>query len=78
MAASKKDTPINRMKLHYPGHPEVTVEDLKAGRLPELTPEELARRRKALDEALKIRKKLDIRPLTTTRLTRELRDGRGS
>jgi len=48
------------------------VEYLKSRRPP--TKEELKARRKAFEHALKIRERLDIRPLTTGELIRSLRD----
>jgi hypothetical protein len=38
------------------------------------TDEDLARRREVIDAALKLRKKLDIRPMTTTELVRSVRE----
>ncbi len=52
--------------------PPWAEEYLKSRRPP--TKEELKARRKAFEHALRIRERLDIRPLTTGELIRSLRD----
>ena len=54
--------------------PSWAVAYLKTRRSP--TEEELKARKKAFKHALKIRERLDIRPLTTGELMRSLRDER--
>ncbi|GEM_PF-2969172 len=61
--------------VRWAGHPEVSFEDLRAGHLPKPSADELAARREAIKSAHEIRAKLDIRPLTTQVLIRQLRDG---
>lgn len=65
----------DRWVVKWPGHPEVTFEDLRNGRIPKPTPEELDRRKQAVKEAQEIRSYLNIAPLTTSTLIRQLRDG---
>jgi hypothetical protein len=67
-------TAAQRWKLSMPGHPEVTFDDLRAGRWPKLTEEELKARQSALTSARKVHDKLDIRPLRTSTIVRELRE----
>jgi hypothetical protein len=52
--------------------PKWAEEALRSVRPP--TPDDLKRRREALARLRKLRKKLDIRPLTTTDLVREIRE----
>lgn len=66
-------TPTRRWKLSMPEHPEATFDDLRAGRWPELTAEELKDRQAALSAARRLHDKLDIRPLRTSTLIRQLR-----
>jgi hypothetical protein len=65
-----------RWKVSLPGHPEVTFDDLRAGKWPEPTDQELEKWRKALEIAREVRETLDIRPLTTSIIIRELREGK--
>lgn len=65
-----------RWKVSLPGYPEVTFDDLRAGNWPEPTEQELEERRKALELARDVHEKLDIRPLTTSTIIRELREGK--
>jgi hypothetical protein len=65
-----------RWKISLPEYPEVTFDDLRAGNWPEPTEQELKARRKALELARDVRPKLDIRPLTTSTIIRQLRDGK--
>lgn len=64
-----------RWAVKWPGHPEITFEDLRAGRLPKPTLQELASRQEAIQQAREIRTRLDIRPLTTSTIIRQLREG---
>ena len=64
-----------RWVVRWQGHPEVTFEDLRAGRLPKPSAIELIDRQKAIKAAQEIRQKIDISPLTTETLIRQLRDG---
>ncbi len=65
-----------RWKISLPGYPEVTFDDLRAGNWPEPTEQELEERRKALELARDVHEKLDIRPLTTSTIIRQLREGK--
>ncbi len=67
-------TATRRWKVSLPGHPQVTFDDVRAGNLPEPTEQELEARRKALELAYDVHQKLDIRPLTTTTIIRQLRE----
>jgi hypothetical protein len=58
MTEEKEPEIADNWPVYYPGHPEVTFADLKAGRFPKLTPEELAERRDALQRAKERRKNL--------------------
>lgn len=69
-------TATGRWKVSLPGYPEVTFEDLRAGNWPEPTQQELEARRKALELARDVHQKLDIRPLTTSTIIRQLREGK--
>lgn len=69
-------TAIRRWKVSLPGHPEVTFDELRAGNLPKPTEQELEARSKALELAQEVHKKLDIRPLTTATIIRQLREGK--
>lgn len=64
-----------RWTVMWPGHPGITFEDLRAGRLPKPTPKELSQRQEAIRLAQEIRAQLDIRPLTTSAIVRQLREG---
>jgi len=63
-----------RWKVSLPKHPEVTFQNLQEGKLPELTEEEIQERFTALDIAEQVRAGLDIRPLTTTVVIRQIRE----
>jgi len=65
-----------RWKVSLPRYPEVTFDDLRAGNWPKPTEQELEARRKALELARDVHQKLDIRPLTTSTIIRELREGK--
>jgi len=64
-----------RWKVVWAGHPRITFEDLRTGRLPKPTRKELAQRQEAIRLAQEIRARLDIRPLTTSTIIRQLREG---
>lgn len=68
--------PARRWKVSIPGHPEITFESLREGNYPELTEEEKEARGRALDEADTVRTELDIRPLTTATIVRQIREGK--
>jgi len=68
-------TASRRWKLCMPEHPEVTFDDLRAGRWPKLTERELEARQAAVTSALRVHDKLDIRPLKTSTIVRQLRKG---
>jgi len=73
-------TASRRWKVSSPEHPELTFDDLRAGRWPKPSEEEIEARNKALQLAQYVRDKLDIRPLTTTTIVHQLREekeGRG-
>lgn len=59
----------------WAGHPETSFEDLRSGHIPKPTPEELCQRQEAIRSAQEIRAQLDIRPLTTGTIIRQLREG---
>lgn len=65
-----------RWKVSFPEYPEITFDDLRAGNWPEPTEEELKARRKALELARDVHQKIDIRPLTTSTIIRQLREGK--
>ena len=69
-------TATKRWKVSLPEHPEVTFDDLRAGKWPRPTKDELEARDKALELARDVHDKLDIRPLTTATITRQLREGK--
>ena len=69
-------TATRRWKVSLPGYPEVTFDDLRAGKWPKPTEQELAARRKALELARDVHEKLDIRPLSTSTIIRQLREGK--
>ena len=69
-------TATRRWKISLPGYPEVTFDDLRAGNWPEVTEQELEARRKALELARDVHDKLDIRPLKTSTIIRQLREGK--
>lgn len=64
-----------RWTVMWAGHPRVTFEDLRTGRLPKPTRKELGKRQEAIRLAQEIRARLDIRPLTTGTIIRQLREG---
>jgi len=68
-------TATSRWKVSLPEHPETTFDDLRAGRWPKPTNDEMDTRRKAIELARGIRAQLDIRPLTTSTIIRQLREG---
>jgi hypothetical protein len=72
------DLPIatRRWKVNLPGHPELTFDDLRAGKWPKPTEEEIEARSKALELAQHAHDKLDIRPLTAATIVRQLREGK--
>lgn len=72
------DLPLatQRWKLNLPQHPEITFDDLRAGKWPRPTEEELKARGKALELASDVYDKLDIRPLATAVIVRQLREGK--
>lgn len=71
------DLPLatRRWKLSLPQHPEITFDGLRAGKWPKPTEEEMAARGKALELAQRVHDELDIRPLTTAAIVRQLREG---
>lgn len=72
------DLPLatRRWKLNLPQHPEITFDDLRAGKWPKPTEKELEARGKALELAKDVYDKLDITPLTTATIVRQLREGK--
>ncbi len=68
-------TATSRWKVSLPEHPETTFDDLRAGKWPKPTKEEIDTRRNAMELAQGIRAQLDIRPLTTSVIIRQLREG---
>jgi len=69
-------TATRRWKVSLPGHPEISFDDLRAGKWPRLTAKELEARDNALELARIVRDKLDIKPLTTVILIRQIREGK--
>jgi hypothetical protein len=69
-------TATRRWKVSSPEHPGMTFDDLRAGKWPEPTEEEIKARSKALELAQHVHDKLDIRPLTTATVVRQLREGK--
>ncbi|MCL0094555.1 hypothetical protein M1N58_01470 [Dehalococcoidales bacterium] len=69
-------TATRRWKISLPGYPEVTFDDLQAGKWPKPTEQEIEARHKALELARDVHQKLDIRPLTTSTIIRQLREGK--
>jgi hypothetical protein len=69
-------TATKRWKVTLPGYPDVTLDDLRAGNWPKPTEQELEERRKALELAREVRQILDIRPLKTSTIIRQLREDR--
>ena len=67
-------TAAGSWKVSLPRHPEVTFQNLQDGKLPELTEEEIQERCTALDTAKQVRAELDIRPLTTAVVIRQIRE----
>jgi len=72
------DLPLatQRWKISIPEHPEITFDDLRAGKWPKPTEKELEARGKALELAQGVHDKLDIRPLTTATIICQLREGK--
>jgi len=68
-------TAASRWKVILPEHPETTFDDLRAGKWPKPTKEEIDTRRKAMELARGIRAQLDLRPLTTSTIIRQVREG---
>jgi len=68
-------TATNRWRVSLPEHPERTFDDLRAGKWPKPTKEEIDTRRNAMQLAQSVRAQLDIRPLTTSAIIRRLREG---
>lgn len=71
-------TATRRWKVSSPEHPEITFDELRAGKWPKPTEEEIEARGKALELAQSVHDKLDIRPLTTATIVRQLREGKES
>lgn len=71
-------TATRRWKVSFPEHPEITFDELRAGKWPKPTEEEIEARGKALELAQSVHGKLDIRPLTTATIVRQLREGKES
>lgn len=69
-------TATRRWKVSLLRYPEVTFDDLRAGNWPKPSEQELEARRKALELARDVHEKLDIRPLTTATIIRQLREGK--
>ncbi len=69
-------TATRRWKVSLAGYPEITFDDLRTGNWPKPTEEELEARSKALELAQEVHKELDIRPLTTSTIIRQLREGK--
>jgi len=69
-------TATRRWKVSLSGYPEITFDDLRTGNWPKPTEEELEARSKALELARDVHQKLDIRPLTTSTIIRQLREGK--
>jgi len=67
-------TASSRWALKWAGHPEVTFDDIRSGKLPGVTEQEKSQRREAIKLAKEIRQELDIRPLTVPALIRSLRE----
>jgi len=68
-------TATDRWSVSLPEHPETTFDDLRAGKWPKPTEEEIDARCKAIELARGIRTQLDIKPLTTSIIIRQLREG---
>lgn len=69
-------TATRRWRVNLPGRPELTFDDLRAGKWPKPTEEEIEARSKALELAQYVHDRLDIRPLTTATIVRQLREGK--
>lgn len=69
-------TATRRWKVTLPGYPDASLDDLRAGNWPKPTEQELEERRKALELAREVRQTLDIRPLKTSTIIRQLREDR--
>ncbi len=65
----------DRWIVKWPEHPEVSFEDIRLGRLPKIDPKELGVRQNAIKAARETRQKLNIAPLTTSTIIRQLRNG---
>jgi len=72
------DLPIadKRWKVSLSGDVRVSFDDLRDGRWPKPAEVELEKRREALQVAKGIRQVLDIRPLKTSTMVRQLREGK--
>lgn len=68
--------PSKRWMLRTIGDAPITFDDLRSGNMPLPTEEELKRRHQAIESAKEIRGKIDIRPLTTSAILRNLRNGK--
>ena len=71
-------TATSRWKVSMPEYPDVTFDDIRAGKRPKLTKKMLEERSKALEIARSVRDKIDIRPLTTSAILRQLREGKSN
>jgi len=69
-------TATRRWKVSLAGYPEITFDNLRTGNWPKPTEEELEARSIALELAQGVHKELDIRPLTTSTIIRQLREGK--
>lgn len=67
-------TATRRWKVSSPEYPGITFDDLRTGKWPKPTEEEIEGRSKALELAQCVHDKLDIRPLTTATIVRQLRE----
>lgn len=67
-------TAAQRWKVNLSGHPETSFDDLRDGKWPELSREDLETRQQALHLAKAVHDKIDIRPLRTSTIIREIRD----
>lgn len=65
-----------RWTVSLPGYPKIAFEDLRAGNWPKPTGQELEERHKALELARNVYEKLDIRPLKTSTIIRQIREGK--
>lgn len=67
-------TPGRRWRVDMAGQPELKFEDFRAGNYPEPGEDSIELRRKALQAARLVRAKLNIRPLTTATIIRQIRN----